>query len=302
MKKFFRTTGWVILFLVIYFFSQLIVSTSFGFYYGFKIGFESAINKTEVEQTEVARKVQQLISSNMGTILIVAAIIAFLFYLLIIKLRNEKITCYCKFEKISFLNVLLCVLMGIGFSVGIGFILYLLNSIEAFRQVLDKYSELTGNLMNTGFLSLLLSVGILIPVFEEILFRGFIFMKLKNAMKITLAVVLQAVIFGVYHMNMVQAAYATLLGIIFAVVYLKTGSIISSMLIHISLNTTSVFIGKTYLGTFLENNTLLFAVLSVVLSVVPSILFIKLNAHRYQTSEVPAINSIQTANEMPVQE
>ena len=301
MRKFIRTSGWVILFLIIYFFAQLIVSTSFGFFYGFRMGLDSAMNKTELDQTVVAQRVQQFVTESLGTILIIAAVIAFLFYFIIIRLRNEKISYYCVFKRISLQNVLLCILMGIGFSIAIGYILNLLNNVEGLRQAFDKYNELTGNLMNAGFLSMLLSVGILIPIFEEILFRGFIFTKLKNAMRVGLAVVLQAVVFGVYHMNLIQAAYAAILGVIFAVVYIRTGSIISSMLIHIALNTTSVFIAKTYLGTLLENNAWLFAILSVFLSVAPFVVFMKISAHKNEGTEVAATNAIQGAD-VPVQE
>ena len=78
------------------------------------------------------------------------------------------------------------------------------------------------------------------PVFEEILFRG---VMLSNHMKFGAwhACVVTGLYFGLFHMNLQQFLYASVGGILLAMVVLKTGSIISSIIIHAMLNFINFF-------------------------------------------------------------
>ena len=53
------------------------------------------------------------------------------------------------------------------------------------------------------FLTILV-VGIVAPFAEELLFRGIIYKTLSKSMSIPAVIIIQGVLFGVYHMNLVQ--------------------------------------------------------------------------------------------------
>ena len=63
---------------------------------------------------------------------------------------------------------------------------------------------------------LILSMGIIAPLAEEIVFRWLIYLRLRDYMRMGAAAVISGLIFGIYHGNLVQAVYASLLGIVFA--------------------------------------------------------------------------------------
>ena len=77
-------------------------------------------------------------------------------------------------------------------------------------------------------------IVILAPLFEEIIYRGLI-VKIVSPYSKTGAVLISALAFGLMHGNIPQAASAFCTGLIYAVIALKCGSIIPTIIIH-SLN------------------------------------------------------------------
>ncbi len=86
---------------------------------------------------------------------------------------------------------------------------------------------------------LVLSTAIIAPVAEEILFRKLIIDRLR-AMGEGVAIVASAIVFGLIHGNFEQFFYAAGLGAVFAHLYLKSGTIWYSVLIHFIINTVAV--------------------------------------------------------------
>lgn len=77
-----------------------------------------------------------------------------------------------------------------------------------------------------------LSYGILAPLGEETVFRGIVYGKLKSISNVPVAIILSGFAFGLFHGNLVQAVYATVLGIVLALVYEIYDSILAPMLFH----------------------------------------------------------------------
>ncbi len=77
-----------------------------------------------------------------------------------------------------------------------------------------------------------LSYGILAPLGEETVFRGVVYGKLKKISNVPIAALLSGLIFGLFHGNLVQAVYATVLGVVLALVYELYDSIWFPMLFH----------------------------------------------------------------------
>jgi membrane protease YdiL (CAAX protease family) len=74
------------------------------------------------------------------------------------------------------------------------------------------------------------------PVVEEIVCRGFFTNRINKTMSFTAAAIISALMFGVLHMNINQFCYATVLGLIFAYTNRASGSIFTSMIMHIVFN------------------------------------------------------------------
>lgn len=81
----------------------------------------------------------------------------------------------------------------------------------------------------------LLVISIMAPIFEEILFRKLLIDRtIKYGAKVS--IILSAVIFALFHGNLNQFFYALLMGGFLAYVYIKTGKIIYTIILHLIVN------------------------------------------------------------------
>lgn len=80
------------------------------------------------------------------------------------------------------------------------------------------------------------------PMIEELLFRGAITTVLLQRYRPVKAILLSALIFGVFHLNPPQIIAATLSGVPLAWLYYRTGSLIPGMAVHVLNNSLSVFL------------------------------------------------------------
>jgi uncharacterized protein len=124
-----------------------------------------------------------------------------------------------------------------------------LFDIERFRQ--DPCVQITQRVRDDWLLigaTALLAIGFA-PVAEEIFFRGFIFTGLARSFGIVIGVVGSSLLFGLAHLADPRL-YPSLLpitsiGVILALLYLKTGSIVPPMLAHFTWNTMVLTINIT---------------------------------------------------------
>lgn len=104
------------------------------------------------------------------------------------------------------------------------------------QSLTNQYNELMETLLGGNvWLSLFVTV-ILAPLAEEFLFRGITLKKAQKIMPFMAANVLQAVLFGVYHMNLVQGVYAFVLGMILGYTAEYFHSIWAAILLHACVN------------------------------------------------------------------
>ena len=98
-----------------------------------------------------------------------------------------------------------------------------------------------------------LTISLLAPVLEEVMFRGaiqgYLTRKLGNPW---LAMAMAALVFGVYHMNPVQVVYASMFGFILGWMYYRTGSLMSVIVGHV-LNNSIATLTMLMFGTATES-------------------------------------------------
>ncbi|MBT9314296.1 CPBP family intramembrane glutamic endopeptidase [Leptothoe spongobia] len=90
-----------------------------------------------------------------------------------------------------------------------------------------------------------LTAAVAAPLFEEVLFRGFLLPSLTRYMPVWGAILLSSFIFASAHLSLSEVIPLTLLGAILAWVYTRSRNLLSSMLIH------SLWNSATLLGLFL---------------------------------------------------
>ena len=111
----------------------------------------------------------------------------------------------------------------------------LLFSDNAAAEIAEQYIN-----ENSSFLYVLMVIGIIGPLAEELAFRGIIYAGLRKSGRIFGAIMLQAFLFGLMHLNLNQFCYAFLLGIAFGILNEMTLSLWPGIIGHIMINSGSV--------------------------------------------------------------
>ena len=91
--------------------------------------------------------------------------------------------------------------------------------------------------------------GLIIPIVEEILFRGVILGQFKKAYSAWFSVAISAIVFGLVHGIGVHIGYALICGILIGVIYCLTDNLILTCIIHICFN----FFGAVLLNILTES-------------------------------------------------
>ena len=79
----------------------------------------------------------------------------------------------------------------------------------------------------------IISIAIMAPLVEELLFRGAIQgYMLRKGMKPLHAILIASAIFGIVHMNPIQIPFAFAIGLIFGWLYYRTGSVVPGIIGH----------------------------------------------------------------------
>lgn len=121
---------------------------------------------------------------------------------------------------------------------------YLMSFVAALRPDWMRAYEALIESAGLDTLSPLLVIYscIIAPVSEELIFRGVTFGYAKKAMPVIWAVCLQAVLFGVFHMNIIQGIYAAFLGLFLGYIRETGGTVAVPMLLHAFFNFCGTFL------------------------------------------------------------
>ncbi len=100
-----------------------------------------------------------------------------------------------------------------------------------------EYSKVADRQFSLGLPLGILIYGLITPLTEEIVFRGIVYNRMRRDYGLIMALTMSALIFGLYHGNIVQAAYGFILGLLIAWAYERYGSFVIPYIIHASANT-----------------------------------------------------------------
>ncbi len=111
-----------------------------------------------------------------------------------------------------------------------------------FKDLIENYSEFMEDFVGKQTVSLVLYTVLFAPLAEELVFRAVTFNHLRRALPFWLANIIQAALFGIMHMNIVQGTYAFLLGLVLGIVYKKYNSLYANTALHMFINLSGFMI------------------------------------------------------------
>lgn len=230
---------------------------------------------TDMNGEQIAEKMVEVMSAHAYAVLAVTYIL--LAVILLIKKRRPT-TQYVMMDgtenRPKAKYALLAVLMGVGGCVW----------AQIFTELLPRktsaYSALGGGqaaVANADPLWLeILGAVILASFFEEFIFRGIIFSRMRLLIKPMGAVICQAIVFTSMYSGTVEMAFAMFLGIILAIAEVKAGSVWAPIIIRMAFNGTTLVMARFYseiLGS--RQTTLAVMICGGALLIISGFLFFK---------------------------
>lgn len=153
-------------------------------------------------------------------------------------------------------------IVGSGIALQIALSMALTVILPLMPKIFESYSAVM-DALGSESVWMILCVCILAPIGEELIFRGLTLRIMRKAIPLWAAVIVQALLFGIYHMNLVQGVYAFLLGLLFGYIAYRYGSVVPGILLHMVVNSSSYLIGYI-LPDSLEGQTLIMILIGIV--------------------------------------
>ena len=154
-------------------------------------------------------------------------------------------------------------LMGYGMQIVTTLIMVLVNVL--LPSVMEEYNTLVdGSGITTYGLMWVISTLVLPPLVEEAGFRGLGLTYLERAgVPFAAANIVQALAFGIFHMNLTQGIYTFVLGLALGYVTHRSGSIAPAMLMHLVYNLMGT-LGSDLIYSYLPAPFLILLITNVI--------------------------------------
>ena len=134
-------------------------------------------------------------------------------------------------NKMGVKEIILIALLSIGIAQVVNFLIALIPYEDAI------YEETSEEMFyQTGLFLQFAVIGAIGPICEELVFRGLVFRRARDYVGFWPAAIVSGLAFGIYHMNVTQGVFASIMGIVFAMIYEHYGTIWASITAHIANN------------------------------------------------------------------
>lgn len=242
-RKFLRIWGpFLLKLLIVYVVSCAFIAVLMGQYFGETIGLDTQViaeymavedNYYNVLNEVMNRAVPYTTIMEGLAALITIPILIFMF------LRDrarDRINGIVEGKKMPIWTYIAIILMSVALCMGINNLLFISN----LASLSSAYEQTMEALYSPSLGVQIICLGVLVPICEEMVFRGLMYKRLREYAGFVGAMLYSAIVFSFMHINIVQAVYAFIMAIVFAFVYEKYGSVKAPVLAHVSANIAAV--------------------------------------------------------------
>lgn len=280
-KKIVKKTGtgrfiWRLFYPVLILFGvQFVAEFIFGFFAALRYALANPQLYNEFQ--EMLRQSEQylleVLLENANILSIISSVIAIPLFILFMHLdtkRRYREGTHETYDKVPAGFFVVAVLLGVTTAVTVNNLIEISGIYQIDSEYMDQFSEI---IYSGGIIVELLSIVVLGPVVEELCFRGLIYRRMRERCPVKLSMFFSALIFALFHGNLVQGIYAFILGMFMAFVYERFKNVIAPILFHVGANLFSVIATETGALDFVtESNTA--AIMYIAAGAILTVLFL----------------------------
>lgn len=218
-----------ILFVILFTAIQYAVSFGYSLYASIAVLSENMLGDEEA----IVNAAYDMYIRNSSLISIFIYALTIIALVIIFAVRKRKFSDGTGIKKFSAAAIPFALLAGLSLNYFVTSAMTFIPIPESFQELYDEIYSFIGQ---GNFIIEVIATAILAPIIEEIIFRGLCYRYARKAFPTFAAALISGVIFGISHGNPISFVFTTILGIILAYAYEKSGSIVPSILIHMGFN------------------------------------------------------------------
>ena len=172
-----------------------------------------------------------VVLENMALNVVVSEITIWLPAVLFLLATRTNPVSFCKLKKVHVSTILMTVLFTL--------LLEPLTTVVNAISMLFVDNEIAGmseQITSIPLWGMLLGIAVYGPFAEELAFRGMIYQGYRQQENKWKALLLSSLLFGLMHMNLNQACYATVMGVALALLVEASGSMLPAFIFHFCVN------------------------------------------------------------------
>ncbi|MCJ7690826.1 MAG: CPBP family intramembrane metalloprotease, partial [Clostridiaceae bacterium] len=187
--------------------------------------------------------------------------------IVLLKLFSNKANHQKTKQKLNIMDFVYVALLIIGFRVIFdNSLIFWVSKISMPNLINKPFEEQT-----ISPILLILSLVVIAPIYEEIVFRGILLKGMANKINPDIAIVVSALFFAIVHLSIPQGINAFLLGLITGFIYLRTESIYLSIFAHFLNNFLAITVSPMFIameGKYVMLIHRMFFILGIILLVI----------------------------------
>ena len=161
-------------------------------------------------------------------------------------------------------------IMAVALSLGLNNLIFIGN----LSDMSESYQATMEAFYSSPLAIQIVVLVVLVPVSEELVFRGLLFRRLRERASYMQAALYSAVVFGIMHGNLVQILYGFILGMMLSYLYEKYGSVKAPIAAHMVMNLFSVLATEYNLTDWLAHDQMRIGIVTVGCAFVASTMFV----------------------------
>lgn len=277
-KQFWRLAGPILLYWAIDFFAKFLIETIVLAPYMGEVMSKSLTSEsmTQQEIMELAlksgEKAAEIVQRYQFGILGVAALftIPLTLTLFLKDRKREKLLELPLNKKAGVTSYPAVIVLGAAVCIGMSCLSIMTN----LAFISDGYQKASDTFYSEGLPVQIIVLGIIVPLTEELMFRGVLFKRYRERESFLKAALYSTLLFSITHGNVVQFLYSFLLGMLLAYVYEKYGSFKAAAALHITANVVSLILTDAGGFTWLAAQPVRMAMATVASAFIGSVMFV----------------------------
>lgn len=165
-------------------------------------------------------------------------------------------------------------LMILPFAAAVGLVLNNIMLLANMAVVSEVYNEASIKQYAIPLAAQFVAYGFVTPLCEELIFRGLMFKRLRENMGFHVALLGSAMLFGIFHGNIIQSLYAFAMGILFAYLYEMYGTLKAPVLAHMITNIIMVALTELDIFTWMFADVMRVGLITVICAAAASTMFV----------------------------